>query len=409
MSSLDAMAHGCAGDGITDDTVALNVLLATGQSVYLSKPPVAYLVTSDLICSTSGQIIYGDGRNESVILIKSPAGFSKGVFRVALPEPGPQWRDIGIKFTQPDTSARASLTTYVPAIYTPSMPRFRIERCRISQATIGVNMLGNCGGAVIDDLELSAYTCGIQIDGCEDTVRIDKLQCWPFDMTAANQEIFFDPGTTGIIVGRCDGLEITDACFICGTQAVFNLGADGAAPFVFIENTDFDSFNGLTVNAGTILVSNSFFSLVTTGAYGAVRQTGGEINLSNCQVLAGTLAQSPITMSGSNWAMLKILGGRLINGGQDVPMINLTGSNHTCDVSHAHFDTAISGAFANPIINAHPGTRLTAVGNRINDKGANPATWFNVQVDDWHRIIGNASVGWGNHFPTPGAGVYQWN
>jgi hypothetical protein len=53
--------------------------------------------------------------------------------------------------------------------------------------------------------------------------------------------------------------------------------------------------------------------------------------------------------------------------------------------------------------------RLTAMGNRTDDKGAGAGTFFNIGADDWHRIIGNASVGWSNTFPTPGVGVYEWN
>jgi hypothetical protein len=46
---------------------------------------------------------------------------------------------------------------------------------------------------------------------------------------------------------------------------------------------------------------------------------------------------------------------------------------------------------------------------RTIDKGAGAGTFFYIGEDDWHRIIGNASVGWSNVLPTPVNGVYQWN
>jgi hypothetical protein len=49
--------------------------------------------------------------------------------------------------------------------------------------------------------------------------------------------------------------------------------------------------------------------------------------------------------------------------------------------------------------------RLTAMRNRMTDKGAGAGTFFNIGPDDCHRIIGNASLGWGNVFPTSGVGV----
>jgi hypothetical protein len=45
--------------------------------------------------------------------------------------------------------------------------------------------------------------------------------------------------------------------------------------------------------------------------------------------------------------------------------------------------------------------RLTAMANRTIDKGSGAGTFCYIGADDWHRIIGNASVGWSNVFPTP--------
>jgi hypothetical protein len=51
---------GAAGDGVTDDTLALKSALATGNNIYL--PPGTYLVDSFSL-TRSGQTLYGEGRN----------------------------------------------------------------------------------------------------------------------------------------------------------------------------------------------------------------------------------------------------------------------------------------------------------------------------------------------------------
>lgn len=76
------------------------------------------------------------------------------------------------------------------------------------------------------------------------------------------------------------------------------------------------------------------------------------------------------------------------------------------------FNRTPNVAYTQPTVNvpAPAGSaRLTAMGNRAVDKGAGSGVLFNIGKDDWHRVIGNASVGWTNEFPTPGVGVYQWN
>jgi hypothetical protein len=76
------------------------------------------------------------------------------------------------------------------------------------------------------------------------------------------------------------------------------------------------------------------------------------------------------------------------------------------------FERTPNVAYTQPTVNVPaPGgsARLTAMGNRMTDKGAGAGTFFYVGEDDWHRIIGNASVGWSNVFPAPEDGVYEWN
>src|SRR6202041_3090701 len=112
--------------------------------------------------------------------------------------------DFGIIFTQPTASLPAQMTQYVPAIYAENTPRFRIEHFRISLAWNGIDMRGNSGGALIDDLEISAFNFGIWIDGSEDSIRLNNVHSWPFDLNSTQMQAFFNPTVTSFYIGRCD-------------------------------------------------------------------------------------------------------------------------------------------------------------------------------------------------------------
>lgn len=53
--------YGAKGDGVTDDSVAIQAAIDTGQPVYLPKPDVYYKLTRELLFTTAGQKFYGPG------------------------------------------------------------------------------------------------------------------------------------------------------------------------------------------------------------------------------------------------------------------------------------------------------------------------------------------------------------
>lgn len=67
LGSVTPEDHGAKGDGTTDDYAALNLALATGKAVSLT-PGKTYLCRRQLILTTDGQRIYGNGAS-----IKRPA------------------------------------------------------------------------------------------------------------------------------------------------------------------------------------------------------------------------------------------------------------------------------------------------------------------------------------------------
>lgn len=406
--------------GVTSSSAALQAALNTGKNVYI--PRGTYRLTARIDLVTRGQIIFGDGRDASIFLIDNvnyaanpfPLG-ALGVFYGTAFEEGPQFKDVWIRFIQPATGGtRASLIAYPPAIYLNAVPRLTVTDCKISNAMTGIDFVGNCGGAMIDLLEMSAYNYGIKIDGCLDVMRVNNFHFWPFDMdlvtspvpSTTNFGVFMDATTVGISTGRCDVLSITNGLFIGAYGTAINSyeSASGSS-LVFIATTDFDSYGGLVISAGQMGVSNCLF---TQGGYSvtttkAIAQTGGNLRVIGCEFdSAVALTTAQIHISGS-WAAqgcnTTIVGcifrptgvmTSIFGSSTGFPQnINITGNSFLCpaDVAQA----------AKPVIHSQTGAgvaRMTVVGNRISDKGTNNGIFVTFENDTSHVCTGNVFNGW---------------
>jgi hypothetical protein len=65
--SVSVKDFGAVGNGVTDDTLAIQAALNTGRSVYM--PSGTYLISFGLSIATSGQNIFGDGPEQTNILV----------------------------------------------------------------------------------------------------------------------------------------------------------------------------------------------------------------------------------------------------------------------------------------------------------------------------------------------------
>ncbi len=277
----NVMDYGATGDGVTPDTFAIQLAADSGLPVYFPKPPVRYVVDDEITISTPGQIFFGAGRTTSEILIPSTFNLAAtGVFRATGGEPGPQFRDLGLICEQPDTAVRANLIAYPPVLYMRSAPRFAVERCRINTAMIGIDAAGgtNSGGALIRDLEISAFNAGIDIDGSLDSWIVDGLRVESFGCTPNTILIFTDSTTIGIRSGRCDDLKISNSLFACGPNQLKLITTASGSTFGEISNTDFDNWGGLVMNSGKLSITGGFFSNGVAAAQ-AIIQTGGQLRL----------------------------------------------------------------------------------------------------------------------------------
>lgn len=406
---VDAADFGALCNGTHNDTANIQAALNTGARVHL--PTGSCLVTNALTITTTGQSVYGDGITRTVIQV--PATFNLaalGVIVFATGEPGPQLEDFTINFVQPDTTVRGNLTQYPPAVYAQSTPRFRIHRLKIANAWVGVDMRLNCGGSTIEELDISAYSVAIWIDGSVDTVRLDKVHNWPFGMTANQLTIFTNPATIGLNSGRMDDLVVTSSLFFSGTAVELYVGTEpslGGSTFGSFIGCDFDTnANILNNGAGQIQFIACAFTVATsaTGWY-VQEQVGAQTFFTNCIFLANAVPaqafnviQGQAILTGNYFAANALDFSYVIaNTGTVVQLIG------------NHFQRTANVAYTQPTVNALTGSRLTASANRMDDKGTGAGVFIAVQADNFHNITGNTAVGWSYSIPTFTTGVFANN
>lgn len=407
--------YGAVGNGITGDTASIqaanDAAEANGGGIVFF-PKGTYLVTGSITIDTTGVVWEGVDRVSSIISV--PATFPTGVNGVIIcscGEPGPTIRRLGITFAQVDTAVRGNLIAFPPAIYAVSQPRLRVLECRITKAMTGIDMKGNSGGALIDDLEMSAFDIGVDIDGSLDSVRVNKFHFWPFGLSANQQTIFYDTSCYGIKSGRCDDIHIENGLFFSGVGCRFYQSTSGST-FGSITNTDFDAQASLNMEAGTISISGGYFSMVDISQQGII-QTGGVLNISAANFnIAAALTNPALSMVGTNNSVSTTVLG----------LTNCTFSSDGYDCEHVYANTGgkliMVGnqfrktsdiAYTKSIIKVNTGPRCTIIGNGISDKGAGAGTFIEVVTDDHHRVVYNTPIGWTITTPVSATGTYSPN
>jgi hypothetical protein len=260
----------------------------------------------------------------------------------------------------------------------------------------GIDMRQNSGGATIDGLEMSCYNYGVRIDGSLDTVRILRLQYWPFEIVGtANESIFFDSTNRGIVSGRCDDLKINGCLFINGgIQIELQTTASGTT-FGAITDTDFDNFASYNQTGGTMTIMGCYFT-IGNGAYNPITLSGsGYLRVQACEFSAAvSVTNAFIQQSGDSFIQVSSCTFRksALGGGY----FNMNAG--TSIITGCQFIVPANLAFLNPLI-AIAGGRTTFVSNRCTDKGTGASNLIAVVNNNWHVITNNAGVGWGFSYP----------
>ncbi|UOF80255.1 tail spike protein [Caudoviricetes sp.] len=429
---------GAVGNGTTDDTAAILAAIATGRCVYF--PAGNYLITNALTLSTTGQKLFGDTKEQSFLTINTSFNMSAaGVIIFTAGTPGLEIGDLGMKFVQPDTNNRASLTSYPVAIYCQNVAGFVIQNMKIVNASNGIDMRGNCGNSYIELLQMSAYGTGIWIDGSQDTVRINKFHFYNFDMTSNQASIFYTSPTRAFSVGRVDGLFIQQFLNISNLGLAMYQGSSGP-PWIYVTDSGFDTWNGIDQEAGSLQVVNSYITNANGGGYYGIQANAGNqfTQFTNCLFFAGPANGTPMITFGGSTSTLTLTNcyfNNYINGGPIIYM-NSSASNSTFSMSDCSFNfgsanglcvwsegaqqqkvhlvnnyinTQPNTSYSGPMFQFQGGCRVYMTGNRANDKGSNAATFIQNNADNFSWISGNIAPGWTNNFVGSGTGYYANN
>lgn len=456
---LNVKRYGAKGDGVTDDTAALQAAISTGKPILI--PVGTYIVGTPLTVATTGQIICGQGY---LSILYAKTGFvGTELLKFTASEPGPQIQGLWLRCQTP-----GAVTVGLTAA---GVPRFRIRQCRITGFGTGIDMTGNTGGAVISDLEIWSSTNSISIEGAVDTVHIDNLRVWPFDdpgaaiLTASfsgttmtvsaisagalgqgqaismsgvvgsptisaqltgiagrtgtyqlsiNQGVLTSRSTvatgyafvghTGITSGRCDVLAISNSMFICLNQLALHAGSGGNT-ICNVSNTDFDTFNGIVQSDGRTTVTSCLFS-------------GGTFNnitcLSNISMTGGKLSVSACSFSNSVSTVIGFAGG----SADEISVVSCN-FDMAGNTNSAFSMTSGIGIFSNNVLQRTSGVggsylisksgtgRMTAMGNRSPVDGT--GNFIQVTVDNWDKVAFNTTGAWTNSLVAAVTNVYLNN
>ena len=438
---VSVLDFGADPTGGSDSRNAFQAALNSNKHVYI--PAGNYKINSGLQINVPGQMISGDGRDASMLQIGSGFNLSStAVFDCSNLQPGAILRDFGMTFAQPDTSSRASLTAYPVAIKATDSPRVTFQNLKIQGAINGINLTGNSGGAIIDLLEMSAFGTGISIDGSMDTIRIDKFHFWPFNLSANQQTIFYANPTRALSVGRCDGLFITEFLNISNLGLYQFQGGSGSAQ-IFIENSAFDSYNGILQTAGQLHVTNSYITIYPTSGLngyimngtavaqftncwflgGATNQpmflvqnagTGSSLKIGECQ-FEGPVANQPfiaLANSATTGAALQVSDCTFNIGSTNAYVIN--SGTPTSGTTNFHFVnnivlTTANTAYTTPMFGFSTNNRIYMSGNRVLDKGSGAGVFISVLQDNYNWVSGNMAPGWTITTPAAVTGYYSNN
>jgi Pectate lyase superfamily protein/Right handed beta helix region len=215
---------GAVGDGVTDDTAAINAALATGKVVFL--PPGIYLISASLVMTLNGTVIRGSGIGLTTIFCANAADFQRAISATALTNVAV--RDLTVDLNQGGRSG--ALSVALVGIGFEDCVESSVVNCLVKNGlghtTLGSGVGINFGGA---------NTRRGLIRGC--IIR----DC---GVAGKASDAVYTKGQQNLIVG-CIALNCNDTAFV-------------------IENSDHSGIIGCTVRG---CASGGAITAAVTGTY----------------------------------------------------------------------------------------------------------------------------------------------
>lgn len=403
--AVNVRRFGVTLNGTTDDTAAWNLALASGRNLYF--PEGVSKITGKLnMPNVEGVSIRGAGRDQSQFWIDYTS-FNMAASCVVECNAAYQGiHDLCFHFVQPETSIRANVKQYPEAINLNGHSRGELSCLRFEGAWVGIIAQGNCGGLVIDDIQMGALSQGLIVDGSLDSVRVNRYHFWPFGIGggALFNNVYSDGNTVSANFGRCDDLNMSSILSFRGRLVFDDYGLGNS--FGVASDITLDSDYGrIEFNSGEMTMSGVYGSTAAPVDF-IISMTGGELKIAGLALEAATDL--------TTYAMVQVSGGVFM--ASDI-MSTVVGTNTRAFRQTGGVMKLVNGHFSAPpnvnrplaMIEVVDG-RATLIGLSATDKGTGTGNLIQVLDDDFHVITGNAFVGWGYAIPSAqSTGVYGPN
>lgn len=412
--------------------IAINgpVTVASGKVLILQPGTYALGNAGQFILSGNNSKLWcPGGPDQTVITVPQTYTATGGVVELSGNDPTPyavgsSIEGCQIQFSQPDTGTRTDMIHYPPAIL--GAPHAHILHNKIVMAWDGIDMSQSVAlsgaGSIIDDLRISAFDVAIKLDNTADSVHISNLHVWPYGVDATQTPAYDDPSNFGITSGRCDDLKIVNALLYVGTGLKLFTGTGPLAGPTFgeITATGFDNFNGISISAGNMAISSSYFTMGGP-LYTGIASSGGELDLAgitfggtssyyfistngagiihvasstfNAEAAAPDLGHPVIFVSGGN-ASVRVINSDFESGSVDAIMMLADNSGEMASIGNT-FNRTTNIAYTQPTIQfgSTGFMRGTIADNIVSSAGSGSGVFVNITANNWIDVHDNLMLG----------------
>ena len=392
--AVSVLDFGAKLDGVSDDTAAWNAALATGRIVLFPEGDSAIRGQLNMP-NVEGTAIIGMGRDKCEFIV-SHATFNMSSSAVIKFNAAYQGiKKVGFKFAQPSTNVRNNLKKYPPVIDLNGHSRAELQELRIEGSWVGIRAQGNCGGAVIDDIQIAAFFQGGVFDGAYDSIRINRWHFWPFGVAgdAALMSIWGDGGTTCLDFGKVDDLNMSSVLTYMG-RIIFTDHGSGAVFGVASDITLDADYGRIEFSAGDMSIASVYDSAAASDDF-AIRQTGGTLRVSGLRIGGGNLGV---------YGSVQVEGGAFLCSNiqfmtQSNTMRAFVQNGGTMMLSNGYFNEFSAAPRSNALIQVWGG-RAVLTGLMASDRPAGmSAPFIQVSTDNWHVVSCNSAPGWTYSLP----------
>lgn len=319
---FNVMEYGSKGDGVTDDTTAIQQAIdaasVVGGTVYLPPTETGYVINSGLILRpfvhlTGNMMFVGDKSNNNArdtkaatIQVKGGSGSESGTPAIEIRN-GCQISNI--KFYYPNQVDSSSPVQYPPTIKLANnfANDVVLENLFFTNSWIAIDASGGHERLTVQRVKGQPLSIGIKIDNNFDVDRITDVHFYPYWSPnlsiSTSAAAYVSQNAKGFEIKRADGIQLS-RIFVYGYKYGLHLafgsvggsyGSLNTGGFDFCHRSIIADSQGINGTAGwsisdvQIAVANQYL----TNAYGinTLGSTNGNLRVSNSSFWRGTNGQ----------------------------------------------------------------------------------------------------------------------